>query len=283
MPRVQSFGTEVAANATAALTWSNLRPGTYLIESGTHPSIQAPMGLYGILVVTTPAAGTTPAQAFPTVAALPVTSLAVSQYDADLPLVLSEIDPVQNASVDAAVATPGFSETAVWSGLPNGCGNPASASFNTCYPPAVNYSPRYYLVNGVSFDRTKIASSTAQILAAPATADHRQCDPAPRQCGVAHARALNRQYADDFACRRRQSRCRANRASRTKCSSPRQDLRHRSEAGAATAAHTARRRSHSSIGSSASPRTISATAACRRTSPWPAARLRASDLLRDPE
>ncbi len=37
-----------------------LRPGTYLIESGTHPSIQGPMGLYGILVVTT-----APPQALP--------------------------------------------------------------------------------------------------------------------------------------------------------------------------------------------------------------------------
>ena len=65
LPRVQSFGTEVAAvapgreqTASTALTWSNLRPGTYLIESGTHPSIQATMGLYGILVVTTPATPT---------------------------------------------------------------------------------------------------------------------------------------------------------------------------------------------------------------------------------
>src|SRR6266480_5833380 len=53
-PRVQSFSTEVAAGATSPpLTWLNLKPGTYLIESGTHPSIQGPMGLYGILVVTT--------------------------------------------------------------------------------------------------------------------------------------------------------------------------------------------------------------------------------------
>ncbi len=52
-PRVQSFGTEVAAGANAvSLTWNNLRPGTYLLESGTHPSIQVPMGLYGMLVVT---------------------------------------------------------------------------------------------------------------------------------------------------------------------------------------------------------------------------------------
>ena len=64
-PRVQSFSTEVAATGAtpvgtqvpsgSALTWTNLAPGTYLIESGTHPSIQGPMGLYGILVVTTAA------------------------------------------------------------------------------------------------------------------------------------------------------------------------------------------------------------------------------------
>src|SRR5467141_937875 len=57
MDRVQSFATEVLAGATASLTWSNLKPGTYLIESGTHPSIQGPMGLYGVLVVTTAPAG----------------------------------------------------------------------------------------------------------------------------------------------------------------------------------------------------------------------------------
>jgi Bacterial cadherin-like domain/Multicopper oxidase len=174
MPRVQSFGTEVAAGATTKLTWNNLRPGTYLIESGTHPSIQGPMGLYGILVVTTAVNGTTPGQAYPADKTLPVTVAApgslyaVAQYDADLPLVLSEIDPLQNTTVATAVATVGFSETTVWSGQPGGCGNPTSPTFNTCYPPAVNYSPRYYLVNGVSFDRTNLAAATAQVLA-PAT------------------------------------------------------------------------------------------------------------------
>ena len=52
--RVQSFGTEVANGATVTLTWNNLNPGTYLIESGTHPSIQGPMGLYGMLIVIGP-------------------------------------------------------------------------------------------------------------------------------------------------------------------------------------------------------------------------------------
>jgi len=68
-----------------------------------------------------------------------------------VPLVLSEIDPVQNKAVNFAVGTPGFSETTVWSGQPGGCGNVASATYGTCYPPAVNYDPRYYLVNGVAF------------------------------------------------------------------------------------------------------------------------------------
>jgi len=62
---VQSFSTEVAVGTPASLCWgvcgaggAALKPGTYLIESGTHPSIQGPMGLYGILVVTTaPGAG----------------------------------------------------------------------------------------------------------------------------------------------------------------------------------------------------------------------------------
>lgn len=156
--RVQSFSTEVANGSTTSLSWNNLRPGTYLIESGTHPSIQGPMGLFGVLVVTNAANGPVRAQAYPGVG-----------YDADMPLVLSEIDPVQNAAVAAAVATAGFSETKVWSGQPGQCGDPSSSTYGTCYPPAVNYDPRYYLINGVAFDRSNPTRS--QFAAnAPATA-----------------------------------------------------------------------------------------------------------------
>ena len=115
--RVQSFSTEVAAGATTSLTWTTPRPGTYLLESGTHPSIQGPMGLYGILVVTCPptataACGTVPAgTAYPAVAAT-ATSAAVPAvaYGAEVPLVFGEIDPVQNNAVNSAVNTPGFHE-----------------------------------------------------------------------------------------------------------------------------------------------------------------------------
>ena len=45
--RVQSFATEVAAGVYhVSDLGNNLSAGTYLLESGTHPSIQGPMGLY---------------------------------------------------------------------------------------------------------------------------------------------------------------------------------------------------------------------------------------------
>src|SRR5882762_522713 len=150
--RVQSFGTEVGTGATTALAWTGLKAGTYLIESGTHPSIQGPMGLYGVLVVTDTT--TTPL----------ATAYTGVTYDNDLPLLLSEIDPSQNAAVFSAVHTTGFSETAVWSGVSGACGDP---TVHSCYPPAVNYDPRYYLVNGVAFDKTNLANSTFAV-AAPA-------------------------------------------------------------------------------------------------------------------
>jgi hypothetical protein len=160
--RVQSFSTEVAAGATTSLTWTTPRAGTYLLESGTHPSIQGPMGLYGMVVVTDATTGT---------AYTGVT------YSADVRLLMSEIDPVQNNSVNAAVNTTGFSETNVWSGqAPNGCGypgpnpsTPTNPTFNTCYPPAVNYRPLYYLFNGVAFDKTNAARSVFAASAAPGT------------------------------------------------------------------------------------------------------------------
>src|SRR5882762_9304853 len=153
-PRVQSFSTEVAAGGTTPLTWTALRPGTYLIESGTHPSIQGPMGLYGILLVTTAPVGATPGTAYPAVGTVPAVT-----YGAEIPLLLSEIDPVQNNAVAKAVTLPGFSETTVWSGQPGGCGNPATANSGNCYPPAVNYTPLYYLFNGVAFNKTNALAS----------------------------------------------------------------------------------------------------------------------------
>ncbi len=168
--RVQSFSTEVAVGTPASLCWGvcgvtgapALKPGTYLIESGTHPSIQGSMGLYGMLVVTCAPGSTacTTGTAYPAVGTTPAVT-----YGAEIPLLLSEIDPVQNNAVNLAVGTTGFAETNVWSGLFGGCGNPVNANgtanptYGTCYPPAVNYTPLYYLINGRTFDKTTPSAS----------------------------------------------------------------------------------------------------------------------------
>ncbi len=150
--RIRSLATEVATDGAipvapqvasgSTLTWPSLRPGTYLIQSGTQPSIQASMGLYGVLVVTDDAT-------YPGVA-----------FDKDVTLLLSEIDPVLNTTVTQAVGTPGFSDELMWNGQEGQCGHP---DVHTCYPPAVNYSPLYFLVNGVSFDRASAASAVAEV------------------------------------------------------------------------------------------------------------------------
>jgi hypothetical protein len=84
--RVMSFVNQAAASGgAAAYTWNNVRPGTYLYESGTHPSVQVQMGLYGSARKDF-AAG----QAYG-----PATS-----YTKELLLFFSEIDPVLHAAVD---------------------------------------------------------------------------------------------------------------------------------------------------------------------------------------
>ena len=177
-PRVRSFGTEVAAVAASAtptgtpLTWPLLKPGTYLLESGTHPSIQVPMGLYGILVVTAAPTATTAGVETAVGTAYPGVT-----YDAEVPVELSELDPVQNNLVSTAVNLPGFSETTVWSGQPGGCGNPATANAGNCYPPAVNYTPLYYMINGVAFNKTVPGNSVFPIT--PATIAPAACGGAP--------------------------------------------------------------------------------------------------------
>ncbi|MBA0087309.1 MAG: Ig-like domain-containing protein, partial [Acidobacteria bacterium Pan2503] len=174
-PRIQSMGAEVAAVAPVAtptgtaLLWANLKPGTYLLESGTHPSIQVPMGLIGVLVVTAAPTGTAAGAAYPAVAATASTpAVPAVSYNAEVPLEFSEIDPVQNGAVNAAVNTAAFSETKVWDGHTGACGDPTSSVYHTCYPPAVNYTPFYFLINGVAFSKANAAAS--QFLAAAGTA-----------------------------------------------------------------------------------------------------------------
>jgi hypothetical protein len=190
--RARAFAQEAAPGGTVSYTWDTniaaagakatyLKPGTYLYETGSHPSMQAPMGLYGVLVVTyaplyeVEGAGTQEAEihlsndpraegkAFPGAyrnAGPALASLADVPYDMDAVLLLSEIDAVQNAAVDAA-AVAGTSETIRWNDQQCAQSQKAAPVVNgvaqaqlPCYPAAVNYAPTYFLVNGKSYDQS---------------------------------------------------------------------------------------------------------------------------------
>jgi len=182
LPRVLSFGTQVSAATlntdgsttpgTAALCWGPdcatattpataptppLKPGTYLYETGTAPSLEAPMGLYGVLIVTEapthePTTGAIATTGFAYPAPNPTGADDKFPYDEDVTLLFSEIDPVQNAAVDAA-AQDGASFTARF----DNCG------VAHCYPAAVNYTPKYFLINGKSFDKSQPLNSAINL------------------------------------------------------------------------------------------------------------------------
>jgi hypothetical protein len=89
--RVRSFTHETAPGATAVYTYSNVKPGTYLYQSGTMPQIQVQMGLYGMVRKNVAdATTTTPPNAY--------TNL---PFDNQIALLLSEVDPVVHADVAA--------------------------------------------------------------------------------------------------------------------------------------------------------------------------------------
>ncbi len=89
--RVRSFDAETAPGAVGIYTWDNVKEGTYLIQSGTHPQVQVQMGLYGSLIVT---GGTYPVAATEQV------------------LLYSEIDPALHAAVNGGTyGTPAYPST----------------------------------------------------------------------------------------------------------------------------------------------------------------------------
>ena len=114
--RVYSFDAVTPRTPNSAsigtYTWNDLRPGTFLYHSGTHPQIQVQMGLYGAIVVEGPAG-----EAYPGV-----------PYDRDAVLVFSEIDPAIHDAVD------------------NDTYGTALGPTSTEY-----YQPRFFLINGQSF------------------------------------------------------------------------------------------------------------------------------------
>jgi len=112
--RARSFTAETAPGTTGIYTWNNLKPGTYLYQSGTHPSVQVEMGLYGAVEIDA-AAGN-------------VYNDPSSAYDGEAVLIYSEIDP----ELHNAVATCNY-----------GAGRTITST--------IGYKPRYFLINGAPF------------------------------------------------------------------------------------------------------------------------------------
>jgi FtsP/CotA-like multicopper oxidase with cupredoxin domain len=114
--RVRSFDAEAAPGSTADYTWSNVAPGTYLYQSGTHPQVQVQMGLYGAMTKNAVEPTTTSGQAYAGVS-----------YDNQAILLYSEIDPALHNAVGGPSPTYGTP------------GGPTST---------FDYQPKYFLING---------------------------------------------------------------------------------------------------------------------------------------
>lgn len=119
--RVRSFTHEVISNGSSDYTWNNLRPGSYVYQTGTHPAKQVQMGLFGGMIKD---------QAVNT--AYPGVS-----YNAELIQFYSEIDPILHERVKD-----GFY------GLP--CADAGEQKANPCTS-TIGYNPKWFLVNGEVF------------------------------------------------------------------------------------------------------------------------------------
>jgi FtsP/CotA-like multicopper oxidase with cupredoxin domain len=129
--RVRSFDVEAGANGTADYTWANVKPGTYLYQSGTQPQLQVQMGLYGAVT-----ANVADAVAVTTAAAAVRGQAYVGTnytFDNEATLLYSEIDLALHAAVAAGTYGIACPET------DPGCGNMTST---------LGYAPAYFLING---------------------------------------------------------------------------------------------------------------------------------------
>lgn len=140
--RVRSFTGETAAGTSRTYTFTNLKPGTYLYQSGTHPQVQIQMGLFGMVKQDATLAGSTGRLLY---------ANANAGFDLDVPVVLSEIDTEQHARI---AATLGSADPTTW-----------KAGGNS----TLNYAPRFFLINGKVFDAANPAASDLAVSAPAGT------------------------------------------------------------------------------------------------------------------
>ena len=136
--RVRSFTGETGVGASRTYTFANIKPGTYLYQSGTHPQVQIQMGLFGMARQDAMLTGSTDRLLYPN---------ANAGFEVDVPVVLSEIDIEQHALI---ARTLGGADPTAW-----------KAGGNS----TLNYAPRFFLINGKVFDSRNPAASDLAVSA----------------------------------------------------------------------------------------------------------------------
>jgi len=111
--RASSFTASTDTGDIGTYTFANMKPGTHMYYSGTHPQVEVQMGLYGGVKV-----APSPGIAYPGV-----------PYTSELVVFYSEVDVDLHAAVDGGTyGVPGVGPTSTY-----------------------DYNPDYFLVNGESF------------------------------------------------------------------------------------------------------------------------------------
>lgn len=118
-PRVMSFTAESPSGGSAQYYFNAVKAGTYLYESGTEPTVQIGMGLYGAVVVRPVGA---PQRAYDNTPTNPNTA-----FGSEAVLLFSEIDPFLHFAVnDNTYGT-------------------------TAYPTQIHLDAKYFLINGAPY------------------------------------------------------------------------------------------------------------------------------------
>lgn len=134
--RVRSFTGETDPNASRTYTFANLRPGSFLLQSGTHPQAQVQMGLVALLKQDAAPLDLTARRLYGAAA-----SDANASFDVDATALLSEVDVAQHNRIQATLGTDG--QQAQW-----------KAGGST-----LDYAPRHFLINGRPFDGSNVAAN----------------------------------------------------------------------------------------------------------------------------
>lgn len=134
--RVRSFTGETDPNGSRTYTFVNLRPGSFLLQSGTHPQAQVQMGLVALLKQDAPPLDLTARRLYGAVG-----SDANASFDVDATALLSEVDVAQHNRIQATLGTDG--QQAQW-----------KSGGST-----LDYAPRHFLINGRPFDGSNVAAN----------------------------------------------------------------------------------------------------------------------------